>query len=92
MASEIAIVLQNCKIIIWNEYDGVYRRVLETFNLSTSMRVALHNDESADVCFQAILLDIGNGKIMIDASTSPIPFPSKCRQFTSTKSHFDSEK
>ena len=44
------------------------------------MRVALHNDISAEV-FSKALLVIGNGRIPVDSSTGLISFPSNVCQF-----------
>lgn len=139
--SAMAKVLQNCKIIIWDECTMAHKRALEaldrtlkdlrnnqylfggtmillagdfrqtlpviprstaadeinaclkssnlwryvkTLKLKTNMRVALQNDESAKV-FSKQLLDIGNGKIPVDASTGLISFPPDFCQFTRSK-------
>lgn len=52
---------------------------MQTFKLRTNMRVTLQNEESAEV-FSKKLLDIGNRKIPVDATTDFILFPSNFRQ------------
>jgi len=49
-----------------------------------SVRVTLQNDESVEV-FSKQLLDIENGKILADASTSLISFLPNFCQFTTSK-------
>ena len=52
-----------------NEYCKICK-----ISLKTNMRVQLQHDESAEV-FAKQLLDIGNGKMEMDASTHCITFP-----------------
>lgn len=59
-------------------------RHVKTPKLTTNMRVALQNDQSAE-WFSKQLLDIGNGKIPIDISTGFITFPTDFCELTASK-------
>lgn len=57
---------------------------VKTLKLTTNMRIALTNDQSA-VVFSKQLLDVGNGRIPMDASTGLITLPTDFCQFTTSK-------
>lgn len=59
-------------------------KYVKILKLTTNMRVALNNDQSAEV-FSRQLLDIGDGKIPVDASTGLISFPTNFCQFITSK-------
>lgn len=60
--------------------SSIWKHV-KTLKLTTNMRVALLNDQSADV-FSKQLLDIGNGKIAVDVLSGLISFPVDFCHFT----------
>lgn len=57
---------------------------VQTLHLTTNMRVFLQHDQTANV-FSKQLLDLGNGKIPVDASTGTITLPTDFCRTTATK-------